>query len=94
MRRLGKSEGTRLEKSWRPYHHGRSKCVRDMNEPKSNKVGINDTNELDEEKIVAHTLHLHYRPSGIEAQQTKNTNRAHSCRRRKAVTACLLHPLW
>jgi hypothetical protein len=42
-----------------------------MNEPKSNKVGINDTNELDEEKIVANTLHLHYRPSGIEAQQTK-----------------------
>jgi len=48
-----------------------------MNEPKSNKVGINDTKELDEEKIVAHTLRLHQRPSGIEAQQTKNTKRAH-----------------
>jgi len=48
-----------------------------MNEPKSNKVGINDTNELDEEEIVAHMLHLHQRPSGIEAQQTKNTKRAH-----------------
>jgi hypothetical protein len=47
-----------------------------MNEPKSTKVGIDDNNEPDEEKIVANTLHLHYRPSEIEAQQTKNTNRA------------------
>ena len=59
MRRLRKSEKTCLGKPRRPYHHEQSKCVRDMNELKSNKVGINDTKELDEEKIVAHTLHLH-----------------------------------
>jgi len=48
-----------------------------MNEPKSNKAGINDTKELDEKKIIGHTLHLHYRSSGIEAQQAKNTKRTH-----------------
>jgi len=26
---------------------------------------------------VIHALHLHYRPSVVEAQQTKNTKRAH-----------------
>jgi len=48
-----------------------------MNEPKSNKVGINNIKELHEEKIIDHALLLHYRPSGVGAQQTKDTNGTH-----------------
>jgi hypothetical protein len=48
-----------------------------MNEPKSNKVGINDIKELHEEKINDHALHVHYRPSGVGAQQTKDTKGTH-----------------
>jgi len=43
-----------------------------MNEPKSSKIGIKM-----KEKIIDHVLHLHYRPSGVGAQQTKDTKGTH-----------------
>jgi len=63
-----------------------------MNETKSNKVGINDIKELNsEEKMIDHALHLRYRPSGVDAQQTKkNTKRTHqgdSCRCQRVIRA-------
>jgi len=41
------------------------------------RLELNDAKELNEEKIIDHALHLHYRPFGVGAQQTKDTKGTH-----------------